>query len=99
MECIRDTREGAALHVLVQPKSSRNDVEGLFDGLLKIRLTAPPIEGKANRACLDYLAKLLNIPKSSMSVSVGLKSRTKTICIVGYSAEEIRIKLTPLLQL
>lgn len=79
---VRETREGVAIEVHVQPKANRNEIVGVHDGNLKIRLTAPPTEGAANEECLRFLAKILQIPKSSLTIVQGLRSRKKTILVM-----------------
>jgi len=96
MDYIRETGEGVELHVLVQPRSSQNRIEGASEGFLKIRLTQPPIEGLANKACLKLLSKQLDIPQSHLTIIAGQKSRRKTIKISSYSAREIRQRLSVL---
>ena len=97
MECIRETVEGVVLRVVLQPRSSRTAIEGIVNGSLKIKVTSPPVEGKANQACLEFLSKQLSIPKTHMSVSAGQKTRFKSITIVGHDAEDIRRSLAALL--
>lgn len=63
---------------------------GLHGEALKLRLTTPPVDGKANKAVLAYLAKLLNLPKSALTLKSGHQSRTKTILIHGAEAGQIR---------
>ena len=75
----------ATLSVLVQPRASRNEVAGLVGETLKIRLTAPPVEGEANEACLAFLAKLLDLPPSRLAIIQGERSRTKVIRITGLT--------------
>ncbi len=76
---IRKTDEGVLIRILVQPRSSRNMVSGVHGDALKIKITSPPVEGAANKACIDYLAKLLKTPKSSLSIVSGQNSRNKSI--------------------
>ena len=71
------------LKLRVQPKASRNEVTGLHNDALKLRLTTPPVEGKANKAVIAFLAKLLHLPKSSIKIKSGLQNRNKEILIVG----------------
>jgi uncharacterized protein (TIGR00251 family) len=62
---IREDKNGVVFKVRVQPRSSKNQIAGLFDDSLKVRLTAPPVEGEANEACCAFLAKVLAVPSSS----------------------------------
>jgi len=60
---------------------------------LKLALTAPPVDGKANEACIEFFAKLLNLPRSSVTIAAGHTSRNKVIRVSGLSAEELRQRL------
>lgn len=71
------------IDVIIHPKSSKNEIVGIHDGCLKIKLTAPPVDGKANAALIAFLAKKLDIPKSSISIIRGETSRRKTVQIEG----------------
>jgi len=80
----------------VQPKSSPEGIAGEADGILKLRVTAPPVEGRANEACLRLLAKTLDLPISRLRIIAGLHARLKTIHIAAASADLIRAKLRDL---
>ena len=80
------------LKIIVQPKASKNEITGLHDDALKLRLTTPPIEGRANKAVIAFLAKRLHLPKSSISIKSGLQNRNKQLLILGckeYKARHI----------
>ena len=96
MNCFRESSGKVLLDVFVQPKSSRNSIEGIHDRELKIRLTAPPVEGQANKACIHFLSKQLSIPKRCMDIAAGHKSRHKTVAIVDYSFDEVGKRLQEL---
>ncbi|MBI3810482.1 MAG: DUF167 domain-containing protein [Nitrospirae bacterium] len=83
----------ATLSVRVQPRASRNEVAGLVGETLKIRLTAPPVEGAANDACLDFLAKLLDLPPSRLAIIQGERSRNKVVRITGLTKNEVHARL------
>lgn len=87
---LRSSAEGCLLDVYVQPKASRSEVVGVHQGSLKIRLTAPPVEGEANKECVKFLAKLLGIPKSDIRIVQGHKSRQKMLLIHGLAPEAIQ---------
>jgi uncharacterized protein (TIGR00251 family) len=78
---LRESRDGILLEVYVQPKASRNEIVGIHDERLRIRLTAPPVEGEANKECVRFLAKMFGLPKSKLDIVQGHKSRQKTILI------------------
>ena len=90
---IRDTDKGATFAVRVQPRASRNAVAGEMGDALKIALTAPPVEGKANEACVDFLAILLKVPRSSVTIASGESSRNKVVRIAGLRASEVEQRL------
>ena len=76
---IRETNDSITFKVFVLPKSSRNMVSGLHDDALKIKLTAPPVDGAANKLCIKFLSKCLSVPKSSLEIVSGHTGRTKQI--------------------
>jgi hypothetical protein len=84
----------ATLSVRVQPRASRNEVAGLVGETLKIKLTAPPVEGAANDACLDFLAKLLDLAPSRLAIIQGDRSRNKVIRIMGLTKNEVHARLS-----
>ena len=90
---IRDSDKGATFAVRVQPRASRNAVAGEMGDALKIALTAPPVEGKANEACVDFLAILLKVPRSSVTIASGESSRNKVVRIAGLRASELEQRL------
>jgi uncharacterized protein (TIGR00251 family) len=75
--------------VRIQPRASKNGVSRMEDGTLKIRLTAPPVDGAANEALVAYLAKALGVSKSSVEIVSGHTSREKRIRISGVDREDI----------
>jgi uncharacterized protein len=86
-EFIRKNAEGTTVEVYVQPRASKNEVCGIHEGILKVRLTAPPVEGEANRECLKFLAKVFEISKSQLEIVQGHKSRRKTVLLRGVAPE------------
>ncbi len=78
---IKDHPEGLILSVRVQPKASRNAIQGLHGGALKLSLTAPPVEGAANKACIAFVAKKLGLAKSAVEIVSGQTSRNKRLLI------------------
>ncbi len=83
---LRERNDGIEFRVQVQPRASRNRLLGIHDGSLKLALTAPPVEGAANRLCCEFLAGLLRRPKSTLEVVAGHRSRRKTLRAAGLSA-------------
>jgi uncharacterized protein (TIGR00251 family) len=90
---IRDTPHGATFAIRVQPRARKNAIVGEIGDALKIALTAPPVEGRANEACIDFLAEFLKVPRSSVTIAAGETSRSKVIRITGMSADELRRRL------
>jgi len=93
---LQETEEGILFWALIQPRSAKNMIAGIHDDALKIKLTAPPVEGAANKMCISFLAKRLGLPKSAVDIKSGLTSRKKRILIrwdPGASSEDrMRIK-------
>jgi len=77
----QQTSQGVLLHIHLQPRASRNCLAGLHGQGLKIQLTAPPVKGEANTALLQFLAGLLRLPRSLISLQSGEKSREKRVLI------------------
>ena len=81
------------LPLRVMPNARVNRVELTDDGSLRIRLQAPPVEGKANQALLRFLAKTLDVPRSSVLLLSGEHHRTKVIAVTGWRPEAVRERL------
>mgnify|MGYP001572551678 CR=1 FL=1 len=78
---IQDHPSGISFKLRVQPKSSRSQIVGPHGDALKLKVTAAPAEGAANRACIDLLSKALGVPKSRIEITSGQSSRSKKIFI------------------
>jgi uncharacterized protein len=91
---IRDTDKGATFAVRVQPRASRNAIAGEMGDALKLALTAPPVEGKANEACVEFLANFLKVPRSSVTIASGEFNRNKVIRVAGLSASDVEQRLS-----
>jgi uncharacterized protein (TIGR00251 family) len=91
---IRDTSDGATFQVKVQPRAKKNAIVGEVGEALKLALTAPPIEGRANQACIAFLAELLNVPRSSVTIATGQSSRNKVIRVAGMTAKQVQERLS-----
>jgi len=81
------------LSVRVLPRSSRDDIVGTEGGVYKIKLTAPAVEGKANKSLLSLLAKRLDLPKTRIQLIAGERSRSKSIRIHGLAPEQVEARL------
>jgi len=93
---VKDDHE-IVLSLYIQPKSSRDRIAGLHDGAVKINITAPPVEGKANKRVIAFLSRLLKIPKSSITIMSGLQGRKKKVVICGSDSGRIRRIIEPFL--
>jgi uncharacterized protein len=92
---IRETGSGLQVRLHVLPRAKRNEMLGIFNGALKIKITAPPVDDAANRAIISYFSTLLSIPKSSISLPAGSKSRDKILQIRGLSLRAFLERLSP----
>jgi len=79
--------------VRVQPRASRDEITGVVEGAMKIRLTAPAIENRANEALCEFLAALLKRPKSAVRILSGDRSRTKRVVIEGVMRKQVEESL------
>ena len=84
---------GARIEIRVQPRASRNAISGMQAGVLRIRVTAPPVNGQANAAAIALLAQALDVPKSAIRLVKGASSREKTLAIQSLSQEELNQRL------
>jgi uncharacterized protein (TIGR00251 family) len=91
---IRDTSSRVGFAVKVQPRARKNAITGMVGDALKLALTAPPVDGRANEACIEFFANLLAVPRSSVTIASGETSRNKVIRVAGLSADEVRRRLT-----
>lgn len=90
MLAINQSGQAVTFSVKIHPRAKKNAITGALGDALKVSLTAPPLEGRANDACIDFFAKLLKLPRSSVTIASGHSSRNKVIRVEGLSAEEMR---------
>lgn len=90
---IQENNGAVTFAVKVHPRAKKNAITGELGDSLKLALTAPPVEGKANEACIEFFAKLLKVPRWSVSIAAGQASRSKVIRVVGLSAQQVRDRL------
>jgi len=90
---LRETKKGLTFDIQVIPHASRAELVGAQNGALKIKVTAPPVEGAANEACIKLLAKELGLKKSQMEITSGAKSRKKTVMIKDINKAELETKI------
>ena len=93
MPAIHEKQGAVTFAVKVHPRSNQDAITGKLGDALKLSLTAPPIDGRANQACIDFFAKLLKVPKSSVTIASGASGRSKVIRVAGVSAEYVRERL------
>jgi uncharacterized protein len=86
---IRERPGGIVFSARVQPKSSRDELVGIRDGELWLRVTAPPVAGKANEACVRVLTEALGVPRGSLALMGGQKARSKLIQVSGMTAAQL----------
>ena len=79
--------------VRVHPRAKKNAITGELGDALKVSLTTPPIDGRANEACIEFFAKLLKVPRSSVTIASGQSSRNKVIRVASLSADELRKRI------
>ena len=91
----KDVADGCTLSVRVHPGARKNGVTGVHAGALKISLTAPPVDGKANEAVIAFLADALHLPRVRVALVAGATSRAKMVRITGKSAAEVAAALFP----
>jgi uncharacterized protein len=90
---VRENDGGVSFDVKVHPRGRKNAITGPVGDALKVFLTAPPVGGRANEACIEFLAKVLKVPRSSVTIASGFRSRSKVIRVAGISAAELRNRL------
>lgn len=81
--------DSARINVYVQPRASKTVVAGMHDGCVKIRLAAPPVDGAANAALVEFVAERVGVAKSRVRITAGLTSRRKTVEVDGVTAEKL----------
>jgi hypothetical protein len=93
MVTIQNSLSGVTFAVKVHPRAKKNAITGEVGDAVKVALTAPPVDGKANAACIEFFAKLLNVPRSSVTIASGQSSRNKVIRVSGVTAQQVRDRL------
>jgi uncharacterized protein len=86
---IRETSEGIVFKAAIQPKAAKNEIIGVRGDALKIKLTAPPVEGAANRMCVEFLTKSLKVRKSDVEIVRGKGSRTKQVLVRSMTRKKV----------
>jgi uncharacterized protein len=91
---ITETQGGVTFSVRVMPRSSRNQIVGVEGGALKIKLTAPPVEGAANAALIEFMAEWLGVRRSAVSIVSGDKARNKIVRVSGVTRDSVALRLS-----
>ncbi|GAB6181958.1 DUF167 domain-containing protein [Desulfotomaculum defluvii] len=91
---IKEDQNGVVVKVRVQPRASKNSLAGEMEGALKVRLTAPPVDGAANEACCKFLAGVFGIAKSNIEIISGHTGRNKLVRVRGVSEAMVRSVLS-----
>jgi uncharacterized protein (TIGR00251 family) len=94
MVSVHETVSGVTFAVKVHPRARKNAITGEIGEALKLSLTAPPVESRANEACIEFFANLLKVARSSVTIASGQTSRSKVVHVTGFSAEELRRRLS-----
>ncbi len=87
---LNESAKGLTFAVKVHPRARKNEITGTVGDALKLALTAPPVEGKANQAVIEFFADFFDIPRSSVTIASGETSRNKVVRISGFTAERFR---------
>ncbi len=86
---IKETEDGVTFGIKVLPRSSRCEIAGIQEGVLRIKITAPPVEGLANEECIKFLSKKFGIGKSRIRIVAGLQAKKKVLFISGLTKRDI----------
>lgn len=90
---IQEHPDGVVLKIKVQPRGSKNGINGMFGDAVKVSLTAPPVDGAANAACIEFFASILNIPKNRVKITAGHTGRIKLVKFYGLSRKDLQGRL------
>jgi len=90
---IREGAAGCSFAVRVHPRAKRDAIAGAVGDALKVALASPPVEGRANEACIEFLARLLGVSRSAIEIISGQSSRNKVVRVTGISAATVRQRL------
>ena len=93
MILVHDGRNGATFAVKIHPRAKKNAITGEVGDALKLSVTAPPIDGEANAACIEFFARVLKVARASVTIASGETRREKVIRVSGLSAAEVRKRI------
>lgn len=86
---MKETGNGIIFRIHVVPKSARSEVAGIQGDAVKLKISAPPVEGKANSECIRFLSEILRVKKNQVTIINGQKSRKKTVAVEGIRKKDI----------
>jgi uncharacterized protein (TIGR00251 family) len=87
---IHESAGAVTFEVKIHPRARKNTITGELGGALKLSITSPPIDGRANQACIEFFAKLLKVPRSSVTIASGHSNRKKVVRVAGLTTDEVR---------
>lgn len=90
---IQEHSDGVVIKIRVQPRASKNRIAGVLGDALKVMLTAPPVDGEANAACIEFFAALFNVPKNRVEILSGLTGRTKLLKLYSIDRTQLDEKI------
>ena len=90
---ISENDTGVTFAIKVHPRAKKAGITGELGNALKVSLTAPPVEGRANDACIEFFAKILKVPRSSITIASGAGGRNKVIRVAGVTVQYVRDRL------
>ena len=91
---LHDGKSGAALTLRITPRARKTEFAGILeDGILRVRVAAPPVEGKANTALLTFLAKVLGVRKNRIEIIAGARGLDKIVSVLDLSAEQVHSRI------
>jgi uncharacterized protein len=95
---VKELPDGVTLRIKVQPRASKNEIQGIMEGALRVRLTSPPVDGEANAACSVFLGQVLGVAKSKVEIVGGHTSRVKVVKVAGLSRQQVLDRVNCLLE-
>jgi hypothetical protein len=95
---LQENERGVVFEVFLQPRAKKDEIAGIQEGSLKVRVTSPPLQGRANQACIDVIAYTLGLKKSAVEIISGHTSRRKRLCIRGITLSELKKRLGHLIE-
>src|SRR5258708_5371498 len=91
---IKVTPDGISFAVKVHPRAKKNAITGIVGDALKLSLTSPPVDGRANEACIEFFAKLFHVSRASVTIAAGESSRNKVVRVAGLTEKIVRERLS-----